>query len=75
MEKIEFEYEIELVKSNEWNMVVRLMIICDGNVTFKYGISAVEYVRQNRHLYTRKILDYIIWLKQTTDKMFLSDKI
>ena len=74
MEKITLEYEIGLVKSNTWNMVIQLRLLSNWNEHFRYWEWAVRTVKNNVFMYGWDTLKYIKSLKKETDKMFISAK-
>jgi len=71
MEKREIEFEISLIKSSKWNMVIELKLMCNWNTHYRHWQWAVRTVRNNVYMYWKDTLKYIKELKKKCDELYL----
>ena len=71
MIKVEIDYEISLVKSQKWNMVLLLKLTCNWNEHFRHWRAVVKTVQNNVYMYWKDTLKYVKELQKQCDKMYL----
>ena len=73
MEKREIQFEISLIKSDKWNMVIQLELECNWNKHYRHWQAVVRTIQNNVYMYGKNILKYGKHLKKQTDKMYLDN--